>query len=1200
MARFGDFTLLDDLGSSAVADRHKATHATLGGPFFLKIYRRLPTWQHAELARRGDALIGVSHPNLAAHMGHGVVDGIPFVVSPWLDGLDLAELASSLKDRRVNLTLDQCLLILADLTIAITALHRITPDARLAHGDVSIGHVRVGPDGAIRLTGLVTPRGLEPGKVPDPRFDLAGTGALLYDLVPLLRGGAARPPLPTLLDRVIRRALAIGPLSEHLTPPQFTERLAEVFAALKLSPDRAGFVDVVQRTLRALEKKAAEARPKLASDGMPELIPVTKPGPILEPLPPRHAPVTPAMAPIPAPAMPPMAPIPAVPVTTPPLPAVPVPTSTAPRSPFSAPAPSPFGAPPASPFSTSTPTAPPFSTSTPTAPPFSTSTPTAPPFSTSTPPTPSFGAPTPSFGAPPAPPFGAPPAPPFGAPPAPPFGAPPAPPFGAPPASPFSASPAPSPFGAPASPPRPPVVPQPSAPTPAPWMRGPSAAPEFLTGSAAHRAEPAPTPVVAPPVVAPPVVAPPVVAPIAPPVVAPVAPPVVAPVAPPVVAPPVVAPPVVAPPVVAPAPPAAPPLRPATQPQFVVPSLASVTPATPPPPTSTPAVTAPRTPPQPFSMPVSPPGAALVGDTTLASITAPSTPPTESELSLADALDVMTAPMELPGAHSLTGPAIIPTTTPPPPVATMPTTASASPASAAAPRPATMPMMPVVPMVPPPGGPKKAPLLADADDSTMEAIPAFAQPAPPSSGSNPALTERTDPDATRPLRIEAQKALPAVKALLSAGVVSVEQVEQAASEQAARGGRTIEILVAHGWCSDDDVADCLARSAARRRLVDAALVVKDRALLKRLPQTYALARRLLPLALDGGTLVLAVADPFDTRVIDEVRELVHALDVDVGVAGRGALTQATMKAFADLHGAQVAGNGPRVLLCTADDGKAQQFGARLVQEGMQVEHVVDGVTARSIIQTRPPDAVIAAHDLPGVDGQGLLLAARHGEKTVELPVFILGPRADDDLMARVLDLGADDYFGEPVRPDVMVAKLRRAVGKAAARPSTPPAPAPAPPPVSAPPPLPKRVPPPTAAPLPTEGFAFDDLPDLPPEFDAGPAAADVPAMPTGVMGTLRQMSLPEIVQSLEMGRKTASVDIVPQDGEKGAIAFETGAIKFAECGALVGDQAFFALMRHKEGFFRIHYGDAPKSINIDAPTTFLLLEAMRLMDEEGA
>ena len=128
--------------------------------------------------------------------------------------------------------------------------------------------------------------------------------------------------------------------------------------------------------------------------------------------------------------------------------------------------------------------------------------------------------------------------------------------------------------------------------------------------------------------------------------------------------------------------------------------------------------------------------------------------------------------------------------------------------------------------------------------------------------------------------------------------------------------------------------------------------------------------------------------------------------------------------------------------------------------------------------------------------------------------------------------------------------------------------------------------------------SLDDLPELPPAFDdAQPEMA--PAMPTGVMGTLRQMALPEIVQSLEMGRKTARVDLVPADGEKGMIAFETGQIRYAECGALRGDDAFYQLARHKEGFFRIHYGDKPPEVNIEHPTTFLLLEAMRRMDEEG-
>ena len=503
-------------------------------------------------------------------------------------------------------------------------------------------------------------------------------------------------------------------------------------------------------------------------------------------------------------------------------------------------------------------------------------------------------------------------------------------------------------------------------------------------------------------------------------------------------------------------------------------------------------------------------------------------------------------------------------------------------------------------VLPPSAVAEPAALFAPAVPSVVPSAPLSPFEAPPPPVHNPALTERTDPDASRPLRIEAQKDLPAVKALIAAGLVNIEQVETAAVEQASRGGRTIEILVAHAACTDAAVADVLAAATRTRRLADDELVVGEQALLKRLPQTYALARRLLPITMEAGNLVLAVADPFDHKVIDEVKDLVHALNVDVRVAARAALTQATLKAFADLHGATLAASGPRVLLGIQDDAKAQTLGARLVQEGMQVEHVVDGTTARTIVQSRPPDAVICTWDLPGVDGQGVLLAARNAEKTLELPVFIIGPRSDDDLMAKVLDLGADDYFGEPVRPDVVVAKLRRAIGKLQGRPTLPPAAAPV---MVLPPPTQPQAQPKKSPALPsvlpsTDDFAFDDLPDLPPEFD-GNTSPEVAAMPTGVMGTLRQMSLPEIVQSLEMGRKTAIVDVVPQDAEKGAIGFEGGAIRFAECGPLLGNDAFFALMRHKEGFFRIHYGDAPKSLNIDAPTTYLLLEAMRLMDEEG-
>jgi DNA-binding response OmpR family regulator len=971
MSRFGDFTLLEEHGRSATADRYKATHATLGGPFFLKVHRRLDARLRADWNERGNRLIGRNHPSVAGHLGHGVVGEVPFSVSPWIDGLDLPTFSASLIERRVHLGFEHCFVILADLAAAVAAIHdwAATPAGPLlAHGALTIDHVRLGPDGQVWLTGLTTPRGPGPGLLPEPRLDLAGVGALLYDLVPAMRGGAARPPLPTVLDRLVRRALGIGPASEHLGPAEFADRLADVAAALKLAPDRAGLAELVRRTTRAVEKKQGERKQAEAAlrpgtgrasiDAIPELVPVGVSG--------------------------------GVPVAAPG---------------FAQSAPLPIGV----------------------------------SMATTVGPNPLLLLEL----------------------------------------EPLPVRPAAMPAG--------PTVAPAVVRAPRPGVASSAADPDAVRGGVVVRpAVAVPSPVMPPPVMPPPVMPSPVMPP------------------------PVMPSPVMPSPVMPPPSPVMPPPSPVMPPRTAV-SASSVMP-----------------PPSPVMPPPSP----------------------------------------------LTPSPVVPSSVTPP--------------SSAVPRTPTASFR------------SRAPLLADADDSGATERPSSLVPPPgmepPSPSPAPSLFERdrTDPDAVRPARLEAQKALPSVQALLRAGVVTIAQVESAAIEQAQRGGRTLEILVAHGATTDDIVAATLSRAATRPLASEAELSAPvDAALLRRLPQTYALARRLLPLGVTGSTVVLAVADPFDQKVIDEVRGVLHADAVDVRVAPRAALTRATLAAFGAAGAEHPA--GPRVLLCLHDDTKAQQLGARLAQEGMQVEHVVEGETARQILSSRPPHAVVCAHDLPRVDGRALLLLARGQDKLAELPFYVVGPRGDDDLIARMLDLGADDVFTEPLRADVIVAKLRRAVARRVE--TSPPSP---------PPPFPRVPTDKHARPVQVassssvpsaDEFAFEDLPDLPPEFSAEGPADDVPAMPTGVMGTLRQMTLPEIVQSLEMGRKTASVDIVPQDGEKGRIAFSLGSIQFAECGALQGDQAFYALMRHREGFFRIHYGDTPPAVNINAPTTFLLLEAMRLMDE---
>lgn len=106
--------------------------------------------------------------------------------------------------------------------------------------------------------------------------------------------------------------------------------------------------------------------------------------------------------------------------------------------------------------------------------------------------------------------------------------------------------------------------------------------------------------------------------------------------------------------------------------------------------------------------------------------------------------------------------------------------------------------------------------------------------------------------------------------------------------------------------------------------------------------------------------------------------------------------------------------------------------------------------------------------------------------------------------------------------------------------------------------------------------------------------------PTGVVGTLREMPLSEVVQSLAHGLKDALVEVKPRGSEAGAIVFAQGRVVHCHAATLVGEEAFFSLFGASRGTFRIRYGQAagaPLPRNIDRDTTFLVIEGARRLDE---
>jgi hypothetical protein len=128
-----------------------------------------------------------------------------------------------------------------------------------------------------------------------------------------------------------------------------------------------------------------------------------------------------------------------------------------------------------------------------------------------------------------------------------------------------------------------------------------------------------------------------------------------------------------------------------------------------------------------------------------------------------------------------------------------------------------------------------------------------------------------------------------------------------------------------------------------------------------------------------------------------------------------------------------------------------------------------------------------------------------------------------------------------------------------------------------------------------------------PGADAAVSAEGQPERePTGVIGTLRMINLAEVVQGLELGRKTARIEVRPDDDWFGRVYVKDGAVVHAEilgggadAARQEGDVAFFALVGVHTGTYRVSFEREAAKQTIDAPTAYLILEAMRRLDEAG-
>jgi CheY-like chemotaxis protein len=191
----------------------------------------------------------------------------------------------------------------------------------------------------------------------------------------------------------------------------------------------------------------------------------------------------------------------------------------------------------------------------------------------------------------------------------------------------------------------------------------------------------------------------------------------------------------------------------------------------------------------------------------------------------------------------------------------------------------------------------------------------------------------------------------------------------------------------------------------------------------------------------------------------------------------------------------------------------------------------------------PPDLLICDYRMPGMDGRQLIEKLRSRPRTAAAAVILVATKTDISEKLSTPDLPVDDFVEKPFFLREATQRIKRVIDK----------------------------------------IALEKM--------AKTAPSD------GVLrGSLLQMNVIDLVQSLEMGRKSCSLTLTNKD-DKCQLYFSEGQVTHATYGSLIGDPAVFKVLRWTDGNFEVNFEGKATQQTTNLNTQGLLMEGLRQLDE---
>lgn len=192
----------------------------------------------------------------------------------------------------------------------------------------------------------------------------------------------------------------------------------------------------------------------------------------------------------------------------------------------------------------------------------------------------------------------------------------------------------------------------------------------------------------------------------------------------------------------------------------------------------------------------------------------------------------------------------------------------------------------------------------------------------------------------------------------------------------------------------------------------------------------------------------------------------------------------------------------------------------------------------------PPDLIISDYQMPGIDGQQLLEKLRARKATAQIPVILMAAKADIVERLKPLEEDVADFIAKPFFIKDAVLRVKRVLDRVR-------------------------------------------LEKMSREATGG----------SKVRGSLEQMNVIDLLQSLEMGRKTCSLNLTSGE-EVCALFFSDGQITDASYGDIRGDNAVYKVLTWAgSGQFEMDFDGRGSEQTTTRGTQGLLMEGLRLLDE---